>query len=165
MDLLYRLLFHRWIIEHWLPNCTHPLSLSRTLYSRSQKKYYYPILAVFLLVVLGSSAFQVLFESVILLPPHGIQLDTHRGPFPSQPVFSIKRFIPVSNLSGIAINEGLRGWNVLFYLVALQHTRRGTVLEVAYKDLLPVQSILLQVFEGIHELLLRSPTQNNEDVH
>lgn len=73
-------------------------------------------------------------ESVILLPPHGIQLETHRGPFPSQPVFSIKRFIPVSNLSGVAINEGLRGWNVLFYLVAVRHTKHhGAILEVAYQ--------------------------------
>lgn len=73
-------------------------------------------------------------ESVILLPPHGIQLETHRGPFLSQPFFSIKRFIPVSDLSGVAINEALRGWNVLFYLVAVRHTkRRGTLLEVVYQ--------------------------------
>ena len=73
-------------------------------------------------------------ESVVLLPPHGIQLETHRGPFPSQPFFSTKRFIPASNLSGVAINEALRGWNVLFYLIAVRHTeRRGTLLEVAYE--------------------------------
>jgi len=70
----------------------------------------------------------------VLLPPHGIQLETHRGPFFSLPVFAVKRFIPASNLSGIAINEALRGWNVLFYLVAVWHTkRRGTVLKIAYQ--------------------------------
>jgi phosphatidylinositol glycan class H protein len=128
-------------------------------------KYYYPVLVASLLVVLNSTLFQVLHESVILLPPHGIQLETHRGPFSSHPIFSIKHYIPASKLSGVVINEGLRGWNVLFYLVAMWHTEsRGTVLKVAYQDLLPVHPILLQVLEGIHELILCSPVHIKEDV-
>lgn len=64
MDLLYRLLFHRWIVSGWLQKCTnlpfiinnHPLTLLKFA-----EKYYYPILAILLLVVLGSSLSQVLF--------------------------------------------------------------------------------------------------------
>lgn len=130
-------------------------------------KYYYPVLVASLLVVLNSTLFQVLYgewrlaytfvewgtlirlsESVIVLPPHGIQLETHRGPFPSHPTFSIKRFIPASKLSEVVINEGLRGWNVLFYLVAMWHTKsRGTVLEVAYQVNHPIIRLFRRLIE------------------
>ncbi|KAF8969986.1 hypothetical protein BDZ97DRAFT_1606983, partial [Flammula alnicola] len=73
-------------------------------------------------------------ESVILLPPHGIQLETYRG-FPNmRPFFASKRFISSTSLQDIVINEGLKGWNVLYYLVAIKRNNpQGSVLEVAYE--------------------------------
>lgn len=63
MDILYHL-FHRWIVERLLPNCTNlPVIIdnhSLTLLKFAEK-YHYLILAVSLLAVLGSSLFQVSF--------------------------------------------------------------------------------------------------------
>lgn len=73
-------------------------------------------------------------ESVIILPPHGIQLETHRGFLKGWPLQTTRRFIPSSVVSGIVINEGLRGWNVLFYLVVVKsEPLNGSSLEVAYQ--------------------------------
>ncbi|KJA27535.1 hypothetical protein HYPSUDRAFT_131216, partial [Hypholoma sublateritium FD-334 SS-4] len=73
-------------------------------------------------------------ESVILLPPHGIQLESHRGIAGMRPLFSKRRFIPATSLRDAVINEGLRGWNVLYYLVIVRRTNgKNCALEVAYE--------------------------------
>ncbi len=73
-------------------------------------------------------------ESVILLPPHGIQLESHRGIVGTRPLFSKRRFIPATSIQDVIINEGLRGWNVLYYLVVVKHTNESNcALEVAYE--------------------------------
>jgi len=81
-------------------------------------------LAGLVLLLLGhlvwSKCTQVLFESVVVVAPHGIQLETHRG-FPPSTVLSVsRRFIPASSLNDFVINEGLRRWSVRYYLVAIQ---------------------------------------------
>ena len=73
-------------------------------------------------------------ESVVILPPHGIQLETHRG-FSSQwSFFNTKRFIPSASLADVVINEGISGWNVLYYLAAVKFDHaQGSSLEVAFE--------------------------------
>ena len=121
-------------------------------------------------------------ESVVILGPHGIQLETHRGFLTRLPWLTNRRFIASTHLHGVYINEGLRGWNVRFYLVAIKRTAlTGSTFEVAYQvsdlkklfallvlystcyqNLLPDQSILQHVYQGIHEILL-STTNNMRD--
>ena len=73
-------------------------------------------------------------ESVVILPPHGIQLETHRGFTKRWPLVITRRFVPASILSGVVINEGLSGWNVLYHLVAVKSSpTAGTSLELAFQ--------------------------------
>lgn len=58
-------------------------------------------------------------ESVIVLPPHGVQFETHRG-LPPFLLFSSRQFIPSDALQDVVINEGLRRWDVRYYLVAVK---------------------------------------------
>ena len=114
-------------------------------------------------------------ESVVILGPHGIQLETHRGFLTRLPWLTNRRFIASTHLHGVYISEGLRGWNVRFYLVAIKRTAlTGSTFEVAYQvsdlkkpfvyystryqNLLPDQSILQHVYQGIHEILLLQQT-------
>jgi len=97
---------------------------------------------------------QVLFESVIVIAPHGIQLETHRGFPPSLVLSTSRRFIPFSTLQDFVINEGLRRWNVRYYLTAIQ--RKGPndfTLQVAYENILPHFSVLLEVYNDVQTAL------------
>ena len=72
-------------------------------------------------------------ESVLVLPSYGIQLETHRG-LPSLPLFVSRRFIPLTKVRDVLINEGLRRWDVRYYLAIHYYPRRGEQrLEVAYQ--------------------------------
>jgi phosphatidylinositol N-acetylglucosaminyltransferase subunit H len=72
-------------------------------------------------------------ESVLVLPPYGIQLETHRG-LPSLPFFVSRRFIPLTEVQDVLINEGLRRWDVRYYLAFLYSPRQGEQrLDVAYE--------------------------------
>ena len=72
-------------------------------------------------------------ESVVVLPPYGIQLETHRG-LPSLPFFVSRRFIPLTEVKDVIINEGLRRWDVRYYLAVLYSPHQGEQhLEVAYE--------------------------------
>ncbi|KAI9510226.1 GPI-GlcNAc transferase complex, PIG-H component-domain-containing protein, partial [Russula earlei] len=95
---------------------------------------------------------QVLWESVLVLPPYGIQLETHRG-LPSLPLFVSRRFIPLTEVQDVLINEGLRRWDVRYYLAVLYSSRGQQCLEVAYENTLPRFPVLLQIYHGIHECL------------
>ncbi|KDR81503.1 hypothetical protein GALMADRAFT_276285 [Galerina marginata CBS 339.88] len=118
----------------------------------------YSVGIVFLLWTTKSTIFKVSYESVVLLPPHGIQLETHRD-------FSgvrtcTKRFIPKANLRGAFINEGLKGWNVIYYLAVVKRSNlRGADfgLELVYENILPSHAILLRTFEAILETTLSNP--------
>ena len=72
-------------------------------------------------------------DSVLVLPSYGIQLETHRG-LPSLPLFVSRRFIPLTEVRDVLINEGLRRWDVRYYLAILYSPRRGEQrLDVAYQ--------------------------------
>ena len=72
-------------------------------------------------------------ESIIVIPPHGIQFETHRG-FPPYPLFASRSFIPLIILQNFVINEGLRRWDVRFYLAAIKKASSGAMsMEVAYE--------------------------------
>ncbi|GLB35058.1 putative GPI-GlcNAc transferase complex, PIG-H component [Lyophyllum shimeji] len=107
---------------------------------------------------LWSRCNQVLHESVIIFPPHGIQLETHRG-FPGLCLSITRRFIRLKVLQDVVIHEGLKGWDVRYYLAAIKHAESGTfALEIAYQNLLPQLAVLQHVYRGIHDRLLRPPS-------
>ncbi|KAJ7098033.1 hypothetical protein B0H15DRAFT_638770 [Mycena belliarum] len=97
---------------------------------------------------------QVVFESVIVIPYHGIQLETHRG-LPWFPSITVeRRFIPIASLQDFVIHEGLSGWNVRYYLAAVRLSRSGNYqLHVAYENILPHFAILLEVYRGVQAAL------------
>jgi hypothetical protein len=72
-------------------------------------------------------------ESVVILPPHGVQLESRHG-LPSLPLFTLRRFIPLVTLQDVVINEGLRGWDVRHYLATIkQLDSKSSVVQVAYE--------------------------------
>ncbi|KAJ7109260.1 hypothetical protein C8R44DRAFT_635407 [Mycena epipterygia] len=97
---------------------------------------------------------QVLFESVIVIPTHGIQLETHRGLPWFSPFVVTRRFIPLASLQDFAIHEGLRGWNVRYFLAAVRLSGSGDFqLHVAYENILPHFAILREVYRGVQAVL------------
>ena len=97
----------------------------------------------------------------MILPAHGIQLESRHG-LPLLPLFTRRLFIPFTTLHNVFINEGLRRWDVRYYLAIVQQAGpRSFVIEVAYKvDLsvldskLPVTNNLgLRIFCRIGRLL------------
>lgn len=84
-------------------------------------------------------------ETVLVIPPHGIQLETHRG-LPPWPLAISRRFISLTNLRDVIINEALYGWNVRYYLAAVkEHPSTGFSLDVIFEvslDCLRSRSIL-----------------------
>jgi phosphatidylinositol glycan class H protein len=73
-------------------------------------------------------------ESLVVIGAHGIQLETHRGFPPSLVLSASRRFIPMFALQDLVINEGLHGWNVRYYLAAIQRKDSNDyVLQVAYE--------------------------------
>jgi len=98
-------------------------------------------------------ATRVLWESVLVLPSYGIQLETHRG-LPSLPLFVSRKFIPLAEVKDVLINEGLRRWDVRYYLTVLYCPQPAVnSLEVAYENILPRFPVLIEVYNGIHECL------------
>ncbi|KAI0673045.1 hypothetical protein C8Q78DRAFT_970666 [Trametes maxima] len=109
--------------------------------------------AVLLLFYLYSRLNRLLWESVVVIPSLGLQLETHRG-YSGFPLFVSRRFMPWSSLEDFLINEGIRGWDVRYYLVAINRTQHGALkLEVAFENLLPRFPVLLQVYHGVQEAL------------
>ncbi|ETW85990.1 hypothetical protein HETIRDRAFT_122293 [Heterobasidion irregulare TC 32-1] len=105
---------------------------------------------------------QILWESILVIPPHGIQFETHRG-FPPYPLFASRSFIPLIILQNFVINEGLRRWDVRFYLAAIKKASSGAMsMEVAYENILPRFPVLIEVYHGIHGNLqtMNEDTQN-----
>ncbi|EKM82776.1 hypothetical protein AGABI1DRAFT_33856 [Agaricus bisporus var. burnettii JB137-S8] len=93
-------------------------------------------------------------ETVLVIPPHGIQLETHRG-LPRWPLAISRRFISLTNLRDVIINEALYGWNVRYYLAAVkEHPSTGFSLDVIFESILPRMPILSEVYHGIHEMLM-----------
>ncbi|CAK5277748.1 unnamed protein product [Mycena citricolor] len=97
---------------------------------------------------------QVLFESVIVVKSHGIQLETHRG-MPGLPPLAVRRrFLPFSSLQDFVIHEGLSGWNVRYYLAAIVKTDADDYkVDVAFENILPHFPILREVYLGVQDEL------------
>jgi len=73
-------------------------------------------------------------ESVLVFPVHGIQLETHRGYPLLKPLFVSRRFIHASLLENFIINEGLRRWNVRYYLAAVFRSSTDMIaIDVAFE--------------------------------
>ena len=86
-----------------------------------------------LLFWLITGSHYTLLESVLAIPSLGLQLETHRG-IPGIPLFVSRRFIPAIYLQDVIINEGLRRWDVRYYLAAMQCSNEGGFnLKVAYE--------------------------------
>jgi len=101
-----------------------------------------------------SKCTQVLFESVVVIAPHGIQLETHRGFPPSLVLSASRRFIPMSALQDFVINEGLRRWDARYYLAAIRKNGpNGFALQIAYENILPHFPVLLEVYSDIQTIL------------
>lgn len=133
----------------WSSICTHTASLVA--------------FTAILVLIIYQKCTQVLWESVLVIPPHGIQLETHRG-FPSYPLFASRTFIPLTTFQNFIINEGLRRWDVRFYLAVLQKPSNTALhLEVAYENLLPHFPVLIEVYRGVHKFLQTgSETEGHE---
>ncbi|KIO04160.1 hypothetical protein M404DRAFT_998944 [Pisolithus tinctorius Marx 270] len=93
---------------------------------------------------------QVLYESVLVFPTLGIQLETHRG-HPWLGSLSVSRqFIHVSCLEDFVIHEGLRRWNVRYFLAAIKRSSNSPVsFCVAFENILPYFPALLQVYSRV----------------
>jgi hypothetical protein len=70
-------------------------------------------------------------ESVLAIPGTGVQLETTKSlalPFLAgrRLAYSIsKTFIPVNDISAVAVNEGLRRWSVRYFLAVIERDGRG----------------------------------------
>ena len=70
---------------------------------------------------------------MILIPSFGLQFETHKG-LPGIPLFTTRHFIPFVYLQDFVINEGLRGWNIRYYLAAIEKPKEGGIsIHVAYE--------------------------------
>ncbi len=71
-------------------------------------------------------------ESVIVFPGHGIQLETRNG-FKKMST-TTRRFIPLTVIRDVIINEGLFGWNVRYYLAIMIEDPSGhQAIHVAFE--------------------------------
>lgn len=72
-------------------------------------------------------------ESVVILPSLGVQFETHKG-FAGVSLLAARKFVPWASLEDFLINEGLYGWDVRYYSVAMNRTPQGSLqLEVAFE--------------------------------
>jgi len=133
------------------------LILVAFLYFEMQGRFWAScVLGVLLMIRVWVKCTQVLSESVVILPPHGVQLESRHG-LPSLPLFTLRRFIPLVTLQDVVINEGLRGWDVRHYLATIkQLDSKSSVVQVAYENLLPRHPILQEVYRGIHDMCTAS---------
>ncbi|KAF8338160.1 uncharacterized protein EI90DRAFT_2552270 [Cantharellus anzutake] len=117
------------------------------------------LLLVLIPILLYWNLSRVVYESVISLYPHGLQLETHRGirGTPLTPPFTLfisRKFIALPAIADIIINEGLRRWNVRYYLVIVCRNKANPiepiVVHVVYSNILPQFRVLKQVYLGLH---------------
>ena len=89
------------------------------------------------------------------MPPHGVQLETHRGiraiPFTSASGFTLatsRRFIPLPAMMDIVIHEALLRWNFRYYLAIFCRSGTG-----------PDESVAIRVgFEVSFQIFRMTPT-------
>ncbi|KZT68189.1 hypothetical protein DAEQUDRAFT_343932 [Daedalea quercina L-15889] len=118
-------------------------------------------LATIIITYVCGRCTRVLWESVIILHSLGLQLETHRG-LPLVPLFTSRRFIPLTTLRDFVINEGLRGWSVHYYLAVIQQSPNGDVtISVPFENIMPRFPVLLEIYHGVHELLFDNSSVTN----
>ncbi|KAI6131920.1 hypothetical protein EV401DRAFT_1849978, partial [Pisolithus croceorrhizus] len=103
-------------------------------------------------------------ESVLDFPTLGIQLETHCGHPSLGLLFVSRRFIHVSHLEDFVIHEGLRRWNVHYFLAAIKRSNNGSIMfHVAFENTLPYFPVPLEVYTGVQwsifPLQLRDSTE------
>lgn len=107
-----------------------------------------------LVVALWFRCNQVLYESVLVFPTLGIQLETHRGHPSLEPFFVSRRFIHSSCLDDCVIHEGLRRWNVRYFLAAFKRSSSGAIsIHVAFENILPYFPVLREVYLGVQDVM------------
>ncbi|KAF9053555.1 hypothetical protein BDZ89DRAFT_284236 [Hymenopellis radicata] len=112
-------------------------------------------LALSFLMILFLSQASGRSESIIVFPGHGIQLETRNG-FEKMSA-TTRRFIPLTVIRDVIINEGLYGWNVRYYLAVMTEDPLGhQEIHVAFANVLPRFPVLLEVYNGIHDILEES---------
>ncbi|KIK59803.1 hypothetical protein GYMLUDRAFT_44261 [Collybiopsis luxurians FD-317 M1] len=110
------------------------------------------LLCLVVVLVFWTRCTQVIHESLIVLPAHGIQLETHRG-FPPFTLFISRRFVSHTVLRDIVINEGIKRWDIRYYLVALEEGSTGLAFEICFPNILPHFPILLQIYRDLREFV------------
>ncbi|KAF9069863.1 hypothetical protein BDP27DRAFT_1293210 [Rhodocollybia butyracea] len=110
------------------------------------------ILTLAVILFLWTRCTQVIHESVIVLPEHGIQLETHRG-FPPLTFSISRRFVPHTMLRDVVINEGIKRWDIRYYLVALNEGTTGIALDVCFPNILPHFPVLIQIYRDLRHLI------------
>jgi len=77
--------------------------------------------------------------------------ECHRG-FPTlRPLFVSRRFIHLSTLQDFVIHEGLRRWDVRYFLAIFKRSSsRDPLIEVAFENVWPHFAVLLEVYRGVH---------------
>ncbi|KAF9053203.1 hypothetical protein BJ165DRAFT_846828 [Panaeolus papilionaceus] len=107
------------------------------------------VLSLYKLVLL-----EILLESILVLPPHGLQIEKHRGFHLSWPLSVERKFIPSTQFDDLIINEGLDGWNVIYQLTIVQKAKDGYKLLLPFSHISPKLDILLEVLHGIQDTYL-----------
>ncbi|GMK56029.1 hypothetical protein CspeluHIS016_0210850 [Cutaneotrichosporon spelunceum] len=96
-----------------------------------------------------ASCWRVRYQSVTPLAGLGIQLATARG-FGVGPKSTERKFVPLDDISTVIIHEGLRRWNVRYYLGVVK--KRGDIV-VAFDAVHPHPEVLRQVYHCVREVL------------
>ncbi|KAI6008069.1 hypothetical protein EDC04DRAFT_3123178 [Pisolithus marmoratus] len=108
------------------------------------------LIGIVLSVFVWSRCSQTLYESVLVFPTLGIQLETHIGHPSLGPLFVSRRFIHASCLEDFVIHEGIRRWNVRYFLAAIKRSNNGSIsFHVAFENILPYFPVLLQVYTRV----------------
>lgn len=104
---------------------------------------------------------QVLHESVLIFPLRGIQLESHRG-LPSLCTFYVtKDFVPLASLDNFIIYEGLRRWDIRYYLAAMKRSSSGSMtLHVAFRNILPYLPVLVEVYNRVQTKITSEPSRH-----
>ncbi|EAU88604.2 hypothetical protein CC1G_04310 [Coprinopsis cinerea okayama7 len=103
----------------------------------------------------------IVHESLVVIPCHGIQIETHRG-FLTKVLSSSREFIPFSVFEDLIINEALYGWNVRYYIAVLTQSSTGApILRVGFPNMLPHFPILQEIYTDIQDLLPRRQVHRN----
>lgn len=122
-------------------------------------------IGVVLSIFAWSRCNQVLYESVLVFPALGIQLETHYGHPSLGPLFVSRRFIHISRLEDFVIHEGLRRWNVRYFLAAIKRSNNGSILfHVAFEKILPYFPVLLEVYTRVQSSVFPLQPRDSREI-